>query len=877
MTDRNHDRERQLDRISDEIRGVRLDEANEHAVTERVWNRITAELESGRAPLRGCDDVQALIPALVDGSLSEARALLVEDHIGDCVRCRRSLMEARGMATESPPPSRVVRHRPAAPWLKMAAAAVILIGLAAIGARMVASVIVDHNLVATVEAVDGVLQPVTSEGAPGTVEPGDTVRARIPVRTTMGSDAMLRLDDGSRIEIGPRSEVELRGSWRGPVIHLERGQIIVHAAAQDRGRLFVSTDDCRVAVKGTIFAVDHGLKGSRVSVIEGEVEVRRPSGRDLLAPGDQVTTSDRLARVTIEDQIGWSRDADQHLALVRELTQLQRDVARAIEPRTTRTATRLLDLAPSDTAVYAAVPNLAEGIDESRQIFAERLANNALLREWWQSQVVAAGVDREIETALDSLQPLGEAVGDEVVFAVPANVFEGDRGLVVMALLDDPASFEDLLTQHLMNMNDGSPDHTVVLVDDPMTVTDDAELLLWIHEDFFAATTSPARLQDLARRVAGVDDGFSDTRLYSHLAEAYDDGVSWLLGADVGQIMEAAGRRGSEHELEMLERLGLLDVSTLIVERHRVEDTNAIAAELRFDGIRRGVAGWLSEPAPMGSLEFISPQASLVTAVVAKDAAEVFDELLAAIVASEPSAAYDVAELQAQLGFDLRADLAATLGGEGAFAVDGPILPTPSWKLVAEVYDPITLQATIARIVDELNARLRSEGQADIELATETASGVTYHTLRHPDSAFEVSYAMVDGYAIAAPQRALIELALQSRASGVTLARSGPFLALLPDNGYTDCSALVYRNFGVLLESLPATTRMTETSGELVALLEHGAEPSLLCVYGETDRILATGTGGGFFGTLPALGLAGALSGVERPHQIEREPVSSRG
>jgi hypothetical protein len=877
MTERNHDREEILDGISNDIRSDRLDGATEEAVKQRAWSRITAELGSSHAPLRGCDDVRLLVPRFVEGSLPEARALLVEDHIRDCVRCRRSLMEARGLAKGSPPPSTVVRRSTLAPWMKMAAAAVVLIGLGAIGVRMIASVIVDHNLVATVEAVEGVLQPVTAGKTPAAVQPGATVRARVPVRTTMGSDAILRLEDGSRIEIGSRSEVELRGSLRGTVVHLERGQIIVHAATQDRGRLFVSTDDCRVAVKGTIFAVDHGLKGSRVSVIEGEVEVRGPAGRDLLAPGDQVTTNERLATVTIADHISWSRDADQHLALVRELTELQRDVARAIEPRTTRTATRLLDLAPADTVVYGAVPNLADGMDEARRIFAERLADNQLLREWWESQIVAAGIDHEIETALDHLQPLGEAVGDEVVFAVPTTAFAGDEGLLIMALLDDPASFEALLTQHLEDLDDGSSPPSVVLVDDPSTAAGEAELLLWIHEDLFAATTSAVRLQDLARRVSGLDEGFFSSRLYVHLAEAYSDGVSWLLGADVGQIMETAGRVGGEHELELLDRLGLLDVSTLVAERHRVEDANEIAAELRFDGPRRGMAAWLSEPAPMGSLEFISPEASLVAAIVTKDAAEIFEELVAAIVAADPSAMEEIARARAELGFDLQADLAATLGGEGVFAVDGPILPTPSWKLVAEVYDPITLQATISRFVEELNARLAAEGQAEIELTTETASGVTYHTLSHPEATFELVYTMVDGYAVAAPQRALIEHALQGRSSGVTLASSAAFLALLPDNGYTDCSALLYRNFGNVLDSLPVASRMTDGAGELVALLEHGAEPTLLCVYGEADRILVNGTGGGFFGTLPALGLAGALGGPHAPVHIEREPVSSRG
>jgi hypothetical protein len=37
---------------------------------------------------------------------------------------------------------------------------------------------------------------------------------------------------------------------------------------------------------------------------------------------------------------------------------------------------------------------------------------------------------------------------------------------------------------------------------------------------------------------------------------------------------------------------------------------------------------------------------------------------------------------------NLRNDIAAPLGGEYAFAIDGPILPVPSWKLVFQVNDP---------------------------------------------------------------------------------------------------------------------------------------------------------------------------------------------
>ena len=47
------------------------------------------------------------------------------------------------------------------------------------------------------------------------------------------------------------------------------------------------------------------------------------------------------------------------------------------------------------------------------------------------------------------------------------------------------------------------------------------------------------------------------------------------------------------------------------------------------------------------------------------------------------------------------------LGGEFAFALDGPVLPKPSWKLVVEVYDPARLQATLEWAVGRLNRAAR--------------------------------------------------------------------------------------------------------------------------------------------------------------------------
>jgi len=164
------------------------------------------------------------------------------------------------------------------------------------------------------------------------------------------------------------------------------------------------------------------------------------------------------------------------------------------------------------------------------------------------------------------------------------------------------------------------------------------------------------------------------------------------------QDRAGAQAAGDAEERLTLERMGLLDARHLVVERKEHGELAENRAVVSFAGPRHGVASWLAAPAPMGSLDFVSPEANLAAAFVVKAPAALLDDLFALAQASDRDFLAKLAEFEQREGVDVRRDLAAPLGGELAFAFDGPMLPVPSWKLVLEVYDPARLQSTIERL-----------------------------------------------------------------------------------------------------------------------------------------------------------------------------------
>jgi hypothetical protein len=256
----------------------------------------------------------------------------------------------------------------------------------------------------------------------------------------------------------------------------------------------------------------------------------------------------------------------------------------------------------------------------------------------------------------------------------------------------------------------------------------------------------------------------------------------------------------------------------------------------------------------MGSLEFISPDATGVAAFVIRNPVAAVEDLLH----MNPELRRHVEEAEARLGFSLRDDLAASLGGEIAVAVDGPAM---SWKVVAEVYDQVRLQSAIEKAV----TALKRETGKQVLLTAETVNGQTFYVLAVPEggAVAEAHYTYSGGFLVAAPNRAALTQALQQRSNGYSLSRSQKFTALLPADRYNNFSALVYQNLGSLLG---AVASLTAEQRDALQQISADSKPSLYCVYGEQDRILVSSNS-----SLLGLGL-NQLAGLGLPFRLPVRP-----
>ncbi len=876
----------------DRLRAERPDAEAMRRAADRVWQRLAEESAARYAAIEadpaaaiaGCAGFQAQIPAYLAGTLAPERRLLLEDHSRECVPCRRALTDARRGVAPAPAANRpAIRPAPAPParrpaamrfprlWLAAAALLVAALGVGSWAA------LAPRGPAAVVAAADGALLRVAGDGTVIPLASGEEIAEAEVVRTARDGGAVVRLADGSAVELAGGTELAVDRGWFDTTLRLGRGHVIVEAAERSRGHLYVSTGDCRVAVTGTIFAVNHGVKGSRVSVIEGEVRVDRGRGEDdVLHPGQQVTTRASLTAVPVAQEVAWSRNHGRYVEMLAELAAIGRAIEEQVERPGLRYTSALAEIAPASTAAYLAGPNLSGQVAEGYAVFREQLADSPVLAAWWAEN---ADAEADIDRVITAVRDFGGYLGDEVVvaFLPDGPGFEG--GPVVLAEVVE-AGFPAHLEQEAARLEAEAGHPVLVPVADPYDAPATEGLLVWPGDGVMIAAPTPALLAAAAAAADGSAPALPGTALHARLAAAYQNGVEWLFAGDFQSF--TAAMAGDSSDSEDAQRLGFADLEFVVVE-HRGAPGSGLggpaqtSAELSFSGPRRGVVAWLAEPAPMGSLEYVSPDAAAAFAVVTEDPAAMLEEILGWSIAEEQDAEGDLERLETELGFDPR-DVAAALGGEVAFAIDGPLLPEPSWKLIVEVIDPALLQSSFEAVVARIAAEAAEEGEptpVTLEPGDPLAGLASWRIAGADLPAAEAHYVYADGYLVAAPSRALLARALDQRASGLSLPASARFRELVPADGNANFSGVFYQHLG------PALAPVLAAAGEVGGAVAEGAdpaeiqaladlaaetEPTLAVAYGEerTIRISAASADGPFgLGYRALLGMGGLGALVE--------------
>ena len=840
-----------LDQAISELRAEQPDAKTLSASAEHVWQKLQAGLGEEHAaialqPIRGCADIRAMLPAFHQQELPPARALIVEDHLRECVSCR-SYAHGRAVDSKSSVSWRMEPTSRGFQWsfstLSFAAASL---------AALVALVWVGRTWYidgppgsrARIDSIAGLAYRVGPTGEQ-VLKLGDEITQGEFIRTAADSHATVRLFDGSKVEMNQRAELAVSADRRNTTIHLDQGSIIVQAAHRKTGHLYVSAPDCNVAVTGTVFSVNSGTKGSRVSVIEGEVHVKHSGVESILHSGDQVATTQSVGTVPVSQEISWSNDLNHELALLAEFSTL-REKLEAIPTPGPRYESKILPMLAPDTILYIGIPNLGDALQQANQIFQQQLAQSKVLQDWW-NKSGNSNQHPTPEELIGQIQAISQYLGDEVVITFRSGPAARDQGPVLLAEVKQ-AGLEDYLQNHLAATLSNAQGKSNLRVVDPQSLSSltvgERGMIMLVRQNMLVVGGDAASVQQMSAQLDAGATQFAATDFGQRILNVYSQGTETLVAANLGQILNST--HTEQHESNVLQNSGFNEIKYLIATRGEASNHGDNRITVEFSGPRHGIASWLAAPAPVGSLDYVSANAGAAVSFVGKQPALMFDDLFSTIGLAEPNFDKGLAEANAGLGLDIRNDLVSALGGEVTIALDGPVLPTPSWKAIIEVNQSGALQLAIEKLVQAANREAQKSNQPGLTLNQAQVGGRTFYTIQSQSPGLaavtsEYDYTLADGYMIVAPSRALLIAAMETHANGTSLARSASFRALLPSDNQANFSAMFYQNLSPILKPLASQLN----SGQLAMLQQLAADskPSVMCAYGESDRIEVASSG----------------------------------
>jgi len=801
-----------LDRALQEMTEERVDAGTLEAARARVWETVA---NAGGAT---CAEFRQDFAAYLGNGLGSSRRILVEDHLSRCPGCRTRIAELKGERTIVAMPRRSSSRW--VQWGALAAAAAVVFAVLYLGRDAIDAMMGPAGSRATVVSAQGGLYRLAalstdlsagarsakvearSAKAGGSLESGAAIGERESVRTGPGAHAVLRLADGSIVDVNERTELFVTAAWSGQAIHLERGDIIVKAAKQRRGHLQVLTRDSVASVKGTVFAVSAGMGGSVVSVVEGSVAVDQPRRQVVLRPGEQAASNPALASSVVA-AVSWSPEAESYLELLGTFVKIERELANF--PAELRTNSALLPTLPGGAIVYGAVPNPGVTINRALALAEEQSAQNATFGAWWNSET-----GRMLRQMVDRVQSVNPLLGDEIVFC--ASVAAGIHQPVPMVMARVKPGKRAELSSALERLFAEAPE---------------APGSFSISDDLVVVSDSPS---DLAWGLAHLGQG-AGSPFATAIGERYRRGVGWLIAIDTPPVVKAA----AGDDAPPIEFAGMIGMQYLFLEQRAPAGAEENEVTFAFQGPRTGMGSWLADAGSGGAGEYLSADALLAGYVSTREPLQLFEELTAQITKVQPDSERVLATMDEKLGPGFVQNLTAALGTESAVALTGLSTSGPTWLMVTMANDTQVIDSSIRKLADAFNAELTPEEQGKrVVFEQESVGGRTWSTIRPGGLPLSVTWTYDRGYMVAASDRGVAERAIATRNGGSALVWSPEFLGQLPSSAGLHPSAFGWLNAKGALGML-ATLASSPALSELVA----GGEPILVVFDGTQEQIHA--------------------------------------
>ncbi|MGE5360389.1 MAG: FecR domain-containing protein [Bacteroidales bacterium] len=743
--------EDRLEQALEEMRQEDADAATLEAARARAWDGLTNE---GRA---GCPEFRSDFRAYLGGELEGGRRLLMEDHLSRCPACRVSMAAMKGDRRVVAMPQRPASRR-AVRWGTLAVAAAMLLAVVYLGRDVIDGWMAPGGPRATVVSADGGLYRVPA----GALAAGASISEKELVRTGPGAHAVLRLADGSTVDVNERTELFVTAAWTGQAIHLQRGDVIVRAAKQRRGHLRVFTRDSIASVKGTVFAVSAGMGGSVVSVVEGSVAVSQPGREVLLSPGQQAASNPALATSVVE-AVAWSPSAEEYLQILGSFVKIERQLAQQL-PGELRTRSALLSYLPANAVVYGAVPNLGGTIGPALNLASQQASENAAFGAWWNSQ---AGL--QLRQLVDRIQSVSSLLGDEVVFCASAPT-PGDVVPIVMARVQAGrrAELTTALERLFVEAGESAPPYSV-------------------SEDLMVVSESPA---DLAWAVGHLAQG-AGSPFAAAIAERYRRGAGWLIAMDAPPVVAKA----AADDAPPVELAGMIGMKYIFLEQRAPAGAQENELTLAFEGPRKGMASWLADAGSGGAAEYLTADALVAGYVSTREPAQLVGEFTALMTKQDASFESSLALANEKLGAGFIENLTTAMGTEAAFALNGFSVNGPTWVMAALANNPQVIDSSLQKLVETFNAQLAPADESKrIVFGQETAGGRLWSTLKPASLPFGITWTYDGGYMVAASDRASAERAIATRNGGSPLVWSPEFLGQLPSSAGIHPSAFAWIN-----------------------------------------------------------------------------------